>query len=85
MKRVHEFLRFCIARSVVGSVELRRQSSATQILITRRLLPAPMKFTAVDIIPYRIPNRELHRIATLTLSALDNVIVRIHTDAGIGA
>jgi L-alanine-DL-glutamate epimerase-like enolase superfamily enzyme len=42
-----------------------------------------MKITAVDIIPYRIPNRALHRIATLTLSALDNVIVRIRTDAGI--
>ncbi|MCC7485224.1 MAG: hypothetical protein IT529_09570 [Burkholderiales bacterium] len=33
-----------------------------------------MRITAVDIIPYRIPNRQVHRIATLTLSAVDNVI-----------
>ena len=42
-----------------------------------------MKITAVDVIPYRIPNREVHKIATLTLSAVDNVIVRIHTDKGV--
>lgn len=42
-----------------------------------------MKITAVDIVPYRIPNRQVHKIATLTLSALDNVIVRIRTDAGV--
>jgi L-alanine-DL-glutamate epimerase-like enolase superfamily enzyme len=42
-----------------------------------------MKITSVDIFPYRIPNREVHRIATLTLSALDNVIVRIRTDEGV--
>jgi len=42
-----------------------------------------MKIKSVDIIPYRIPNREVHKIATLTLSALDNVIVRIRTDEGV--
>ncbi|MCC6531248.1 MAG: mandelate racemase/muconate lactonizing enzyme family protein [Burkholderiales bacterium] len=42
-----------------------------------------MKISAVDVIAYRIPNREVHRIATLTLSAIDNVIVRIRTDAGV--
>ena len=42
-----------------------------------------MKITAVDIIPYRIPNRQVHKIATLTLSAVDNIIVRIRTDAGV--
>lgn len=42
-----------------------------------------MKITAVDIIPYRIPYREVHKIATLTLSAVDNVIVRIRTDKGV--
>ena len=42
-----------------------------------------MKITAVDIIPYRIPYRQVHKIATLTLSALDNVIVRIRTDKGV--
>jgi L-alanine-DL-glutamate epimerase-like enolase superfamily enzyme len=39
-----------------------------------------MKITELEVVPYRIPNREIHRIATLTLSALDNVIVRIRTD-----
>ncbi|MCC7272841.1 MAG: mandelate racemase/muconate lactonizing enzyme family protein [Alphaproteobacteria bacterium] len=42
-----------------------------------------MKITRVDIIPYRIPNREVHHIATLTLTALENVIVRIRTDDGV--
>jgi L-Ala-D/L-Glu epimerase len=42
-----------------------------------------MKITAVDIIPYRIPNRQVHKIATLTLSAVDNIIVRIKTDKDI--
>lgn len=42
-----------------------------------------MKITAVDIIPYRIPNRQVHKIATLTISALENVIVRIRTDQGV--
>src|SRR5688572_20008851 len=42
-----------------------------------------MKITAVDVIPYRIPNREVHKIATLTLSAIENVIVRIRTDKGV--
>ncbi|MGZ9065454.1 MAG: mandelate racemase/muconate lactonizing enzyme family protein [Burkholderiales bacterium] len=42
-----------------------------------------MKITSVDIIPYRIPNRQVHKIATLTLSAVDNVIVRIRTDSGV--
>lgn len=42
-----------------------------------------MKITGVEVIPYRIPYRKTHRIATLTLSALDNVIVRLRTDAGI--
>ena len=42
-----------------------------------------MKITAVEIIPYRIPYHQVHRITTLTLSALDNVIVRIRTDKGI--
>jgi len=46
-----------------------------------------MKIAAVEVIPYRIPYRETHRITTLTLSALENVIVRIRTDddvEGIG-
>ncbi|HLJ58996.1 MAG TPA: enolase C-terminal domain-like protein [bacterium] len=42
-----------------------------------------MRIVDVEVIPYQIPNRELHHIATLTLSALDNVIVRIRTDEGI--
>ena len=42
-----------------------------------------MKIASVDIIPYRIPNHQAHKIATLTLSAVDNVIVRIRTDDGI--
>ena len=42
-----------------------------------------MKITAVDVIPYRIPYHQVHRITTLTLSALDNVVVRIHTDDGV--
>lgn len=42
-----------------------------------------MKITTLEVIPYRIANREAHRIATLTLSALDNVIVRLRTDEGI--
>lgn len=41
-----------------------------------------MKITDVDIIPYRIPNRQVHKIATLTLKAVDNVLVRIRTDDG---
>jgi L-alanine-DL-glutamate epimerase-like enolase superfamily enzyme len=42
-----------------------------------------MKITDVEIIPYRIPYHRVHRITTLTLSALDNVLVRIRTDTGI--
>ncbi|HYM92327.1 MAG TPA: enolase C-terminal domain-like protein [bacterium] len=42
-----------------------------------------MKITGLETVPYRIPNRETHRIATLTLSALDNVIVRLRTDEEI--
>ncbi len=42
-----------------------------------------MKIAAVDIIPYRIPNRQVHKIATLTISAVENVIVRIRTDKGV--
>lgn len=42
-----------------------------------------MKITDVEVVPYRIPNRGAHRIATLTLAALDNVIVRLRTDEGI--
>ena len=42
-----------------------------------------MKIASVDIIPYRIPNREVHKIATLTLSYIENVIVRIRTDDGV--
>ena len=37
-----------------------------------------MKITDVEIIPYRIPYHRVHRITTLTLSALDNVIVSPH-------
>lgn len=42
-----------------------------------------MKITDVEIIPYRIPYHRVHRITTLTLSALDNVIVRLRTDDGV--
>lgn len=42
-----------------------------------------MKITAIEIVPYRIPNRGAHQIATLTLSALDNVLVRVRTDEGV--
>jgi L-alanine-DL-glutamate epimerase-like enolase superfamily enzyme len=42
-----------------------------------------MKITGLEVIPYRIPYRKTHHIATLTLSALDNVIVRLRTDEGI--
>jgi len=42
-----------------------------------------MKITDIEIIPYRVPNRTTHRIATLTLSALDNILVRIRTDEGL--
>jgi len=39
-----------------------------------------VKITRVSIIPYRIPYYETHRIATLDLTALENVVVRIETD-----
>ena len=42
-----------------------------------------MTITEIDIIPYRIPYRSTHRIATLTLSALDNTVIRIRTDQGV--
>ena len=42
-----------------------------------------MKITECEVIPYRIPYREMHTIATLTLKALDNVIVILRTDEGI--
>jgi muconate cycloisomerase len=42
-----------------------------------------MKITHVEIIPYRIPYHRTHRITTLTLTALDNVLVRIRTDEGV--
>ena len=42
-----------------------------------------MKITQIEVIPYRIPNRAAHHIATLTLKALENVLIRISTDEGI--
>lgn len=42
-----------------------------------------MKITAVEVTPYRVPYREVHKITTLTLSALENVLVRIRTDEGV--
>lgn len=42
-----------------------------------------MKITSVEVIPYRVPYREVHKITTLTLSALENAIVRIRTDEGV--
>lgn len=42
-----------------------------------------MKITEIDVIPYRVPYREVHKITTLSLSALENVIVRIRTDEGV--
>jgi muconate cycloisomerase len=41
-----------------------------------------MEITEIEVIPYRIPNQEEHQIASLTLSALENVIVVIRTDDG---
>ncbi len=42
-----------------------------------------MKITEIDVIPYRIPYHEMHHMATLTLSALENVVVHIKTDADV--
>ena len=42
-----------------------------------------MKITEVEIVPYRVPNRATHHIATLTLLALDNILIRIRTDEGL--
>jgi len=42
-----------------------------------------VKITEIDVIPYKIPYHEMHHIATLTLSALENVVVHIKTDADV--
>lgn len=42
-----------------------------------------MKIVDAEVIPYRIPNRRVHHIATLTLSAIENVLIRLRTDDGV--
>lgn len=42
-----------------------------------------MEITQIEVLPYQIPNRYEHEIASATLSALENILIKIHTDTGI--
>lgn len=41
-----------------------------------------MKIKSIRVIPFRIPNHKVHQIATLKLSAIENVLVCIETESG---
>lgn len=42
-----------------------------------------MRITRVEVIPFRLPYRQVFRIATGAMSAKDGLIVRIHSDEGL--
>lgn len=42
-----------------------------------------MKVQRIEAIPFRVPMREVVKFATGQLAALEHVLVRVHTDAGI--
>lgn len=42
-----------------------------------------MKITRIDAIPFRIPMARVEHFATGSITALDHVLVRIHTDEGL--
>src|SRR6476469_6516155 len=48
-----------------------------------RTLMGSVRITAVEAIPFAVPYRREPRFASGTVSSADNVLVRVHTDAGL--
>src|SRR5215203_3127240 len=52
-------------------------------LTASRTLDGAVRITAVEAIPFALPYRRAPEFASGRVSSADNVLVRVHTDAGL--
>jgi L-alanine-DL-glutamate epimerase-like enolase superfamily enzyme len=58
-------------------------STGTAVLPALRALSGAVRITGVEAIPFAVPYRRPASFASGTVSRADNVLVRVHTDAGL--
>ena len=60
-----------------------RLSTDPETLASRQALGGTVRITAVEAIPFALPYRRAPKFASGTVESADNVLVRVHTDAGL--
>jgi L-Ala-D/L-Glu epimerase len=60
-----------------------RLSTDPAALAARRTVEGAVRITAVEAIPFALPYRRAPEFASGRVSSADNVLVRVHTDAGL--
>jgi L-Ala-D/L-Glu epimerase len=60
-----------------------RLSTDPAALAARRTVAGAVRITAVEAIPFALPYRRAPEFASGRVSSADNVLVRVHTDAGL--
>ncbi len=60
-----------------------RLNTDRETLVVLETPAGSVRITAVEAIPFAVPCRRAPRFASGSVSNADNVLVRVHTDAGI--
>ena len=60
-----------------------RLSTNSATLAARQSVAGAVRITAVEAIPFALPYRRVPAFASGSVSSADNVLVRVHTDAGL--